>query len=233
MRLEDSLVHSNIEAIIALDARFRISLFNPAAETIFGYLAAEVLERPFDLIIHPHVADQLRERMRSAAAELAARGQANLSLEIVGRRKDGSEVPLEAIVSVVNSPDDQPHYVAFLRDISARKQVEDNLARSLSLVQATLDSTADGILVIDANRQVTIYNRKFVELWRIPTDIVASHDDRQLLAFVLDQLTDPAGFIAKVEEMYDRPDAESFDILEFPTAASSSAILNRSGSALK
>ena len=82
-------------------------------------------------------------------------------------------------------------------------------------MQATLDSTADGILVIDANRQVTIYNRKFVELWRIPADIVASHDDRQLLAFVLDQLKDPAGFITKVEEMYGQPDAESFDLLEF------------------
>ena len=118
MRLEDSLVHSGIEAIIALDAQFRISLFNPAAETIFGYQAAEVLDQPFDLIVFTHVTDSLRERMRSAAADLTAHGQAGWSFEMIGRRKDGSEVPLEAIVSVVNVPDGQPHYVAFLRDIT-------------------------------------------------------------------------------------------------------------------
>ena len=89
MRLEDSLVHSSIEAIVALDAQFRISLFNSAAETIFGYKDAEVLGHPFELIIPTHATDQLRERMQTVAADLIARGSANLVHEVVGRRKDG------------------------------------------------------------------------------------------------------------------------------------------------
>src|SRR5512135_2003295 len=122
MRLEDSLVHSNIEAIVALDAQFQICLFNPAAEAVFGYPAAEVLGHSLESIVRVGALDQLRQRIQTGAADLESRGQGSLSVEVIGRHKDGSEVPLEAIVSVVRADDGQPQYVAFMRDVTARKQ---------------------------------------------------------------------------------------------------------------
>jgi PAS domain S-box-containing protein len=81
--------------------------------------------------------------------------------------------------------------------------------------QAILDSTADGILVVDGRGKIISYNRKFVELWRLPERVVASGDDDLALATVLEQLRAPAQFLDKVHALYADPEAESFDVLEF------------------
>ena len=92
---------------------------------------------------------------------------------------------------------------------------DDQLERSLSLLEATLESTADGILVVDGEGKIVGHNRTFANLWRIPEQLLASGDDDRALAFVLDQLVDPEAFLAKVREVYAQPQAESFDVLEF------------------
>jgi PAS domain S-box-containing protein len=104
---------------------------------------------------------------------------------------------------------------ALQQEVAERERVTGRLESSLSLVQATLESTADGILVVDREGKVVDYNHKFAEMWRIPTSIVASRDDHALLSFVLDQLKDPQGFLARVKELYNDPDAESYDTLKF------------------
>src|SRR5512135_3805250 len=86
---------------------------------------------------------------------------------------------------------------------------------SASAYRAILDSTADGILVADGQGRIVSFNRKFVDLWRIPDAVMATGDDDLALATVLEQLTDPQRFLDKVHALYQSPDAESFDVLEF------------------
>jgi diguanylate cyclase (GGDEF)-like protein/PAS domain S-box-containing protein len=102
-----------------------------------------------------------------------------------------------------------------VQDITERKRAEGELHDALSLLGATLDATADGILVVDTKGHITSFNNRFVELWRIPAEILEARDDNNAIAFVLSQLKAPNVFVAKVRELYDQPEADSRDLVEF------------------
>ena len=78
-----------------------------------------------------------------------------------------------------------------------------------------MDSTADGILVVDGEGRITSFNRRLTEMWRLPDSLVEAGNDSSAIAFVLDQLARPEAFIAKVEDLYSQPEAESDDTIEF------------------
>ena len=84
-----------------------------------------------------------------------------------------------------------------------------------SLLIATLDATADGILVVGRAGKIVRFNQRFARLWNIPRDVLASGDDDRAIAYVLSQLKNPDAFVDKVRELYAHPDQESFDVLEF------------------
>jgi signal transduction histidine kinase/PAS domain-containing protein len=83
------------------------------------------------------------------------------------------------------------------------------------LLRNTLEATADGILVVDRTGHVTTYNQRFLSLWNIPNDIVATRSDDAMVRYVLDQLEEPRAFLASVEALYENPERESFDVLRF------------------
>ncbi len=100
-------------------------------------------------------------------------------------------------------------------EISQRKKAEMEQKLSLSRLKAALESTTDGILVVNRNGKTSASNELFAKMWKIPADILESHDDDKALAYVLDQLKTPDDFIKKVKELYADPDAKSFDTLHF------------------
>lgn len=91
----------------------------------------------------------------------------------------------------------------------------DELEVALSLVNATLEATADGILVVDHAGKIVRFNKKFAEMWKIPGPVLETRDDEKAIRYVLDQLKDPDSFTQKIKEAYNQPDAESHDILFF------------------
>ncbi len=93
-----------------------------------------------------------------------------------------------------------------------RTQAEATLQKSKDILKATVESTADGILVVNGRGQVIYSNEIFAKMWTIPSDVLATGDDDQLIARALDQLVDPEGFLSKVKELY-RTSREDSDVL--------------------
>src|SRR5205085_777329 len=111
--------------------------------------------------------------------------------------RDGRTVPFA--VTIKNLLDD-PTVAALVvsgHDISDRRAAEHALRSANSVLAATLESTADGILVVDNSGNITSVNRRFVEMWRTPDDVLASRDNEQCIAAALDQVRDPDVFVAK------------------------------------
>jgi PAS domain S-box-containing protein len=94
-------------------------------------------------------------------------------------------------------------------DVTEIAEAAETRERLLSLLRATIEATDDGMLVVDRERNVVAHNRRFVDMWRIPSDLADCDDDEALLATVRDQVEDPDQFLREVEELYARPDAES------------------------
>ena len=97
----------------------------------------------------------------------------------------------------------------------SRRETERRLQESVSLLNATLNSTADGILVVGTDRKVSGCNQRFLQMWHLQDDSALSHEDTELLSAVAEQLQDPDEFIRQVRELYADPDATSSDILHF------------------
>jgi len=105
-------------------------------------------------------------------------------------------------------------YIVTLEDVTERKAAVRQLRDGRELLRATLESTADGILVVSEEGRATHTNARFAEMWRIEPDLLQRGDDDELLAYVLDQLTNPEAFLKKVKGLYQSTE-ESFDTLYF------------------
>lgn len=100
-------------------------------------------------------------------------------------------------------------------NVSLRRQVQNELRQSLSLQQATLEATADGILVVGSDGKWRGYNQNFADMWHLAPEVLASGDDGLALQHVLGQLVDPKAFIDKVMALYAHPEEISFDEICF------------------
>jgi PAS domain S-box-containing protein len=177
---------------------------NARASELLGYRPEELLRMTIRDLIPPE--DQTGKPPREIDSKTRP-----LMFERAMMRKDGRRIMVE--VSATRLEDRRVQ--AILRDISARKRAEAELKEALATLQATLDSTTDGILVVDGQGGIRSYNRKFQELWRIPDEVLRSRDDQRAIHFVLDQLREPDAFLAQVQRLYARPSETSFDVLEF------------------
>ncbi|MGI8907372.1 MAG: ATP-binding protein [Candidatus Sumerlaeaceae bacterium] len=101
-----------------------------------------------------------------------------------------------------------------LKAKEALERKSEELAHSLSMLRATLESTTDAILVTDDDGKITGYNTKYLEMWSIPQEAMGAADHRQLLESTTRHFSSPQTFRDKVEQIYQTSPPESYDLLE-------------------
>jgi diguanylate cyclase (GGDEF)-like protein/PAS domain S-box-containing protein len=209
-----SLVHNATTIMMLVSASGTIDSVSGALTRILGHDPELVEGRPLANI----VAEEDRSTLRGALDE-ALRGATATHPVVVGVRliDHGVTDAISFELMIVNLLDDPTvaGLVVTAHDVSARVAAELELRSTLSLLNATFDSTADGLLVVDLDRRITSFNRQFAEMWRLPDEILTHRSDIETVAYVVDQLVDPDAFLSGVEHLYARPRSESKDLLIF------------------
>lgn len=99
-------------------------------------------------------------------------------------------------------------------DITERKQTEEDILKNKIYLHTILQSTIDGILAVDLKGNIIFHNDRFKELWNIPQELINEKNDKKLLNYVFNQLSNPEDFIEKVNRLY-KSDEKSFDSIDF------------------
>jgi len=93
------------------------------------------------------------------------------------------------------------------------KQRTKELAQALVVMRAALESTADAIVVTDQEARVTEFNEKFIDMWRVPREVLERGIQCEVRELTKQNFADPQQFIARIEEIV-ASGRESFDLLE-------------------
>ena len=192
----------------------RVLYVSPAGEKLWGLPTERFYQDPRIWITSLHPDDHARVWSAFEAVLLGQSARFEAEYRII--RPDGSiRWVLTSGTPIRNANGEIFRIGGMTKEITERKSAEENNVRSLALLRATLDSTADGILTIGADSQILSFNETFAKMWRIRPDLLVGNNDNVAIQCVLDQLQTPENFLAKVRHLYDHPLEESFDVLNF------------------
>ena len=104
-------------------------------------------------------------------------------------------------------------YVLAIRDHTDQRQVESELEKLISELRATLESTADGILVTDLDGSIRSYNHLFAKLWGLPEDMLTSRNDAAVYAWMDNCMVDASHYNERLAQIRRSPLMEASDVL--------------------
>ncbi len=211
-RLRACIENTPNVAVQWFDDHGRVIFWNPAAEKQSGWRSGEALGRTLDQLTQtPEQSAQFVERIR----EVQRTNQVLGPFELPFQRKDGSHGECLATLFAIPFDAQTPCFVCMAVNVTELKQSRREVERSFSLLRATLNSTAEGILVVDQQGRINSYNQKFVEMWRVPPTALAADSHELALDAVSDQVVDPEGFKEGILAIYQRPESDTQDVISF------------------
>jgi diguanylate cyclase (GGDEF)-like protein/PAS domain S-box-containing protein len=204
-----SLVENSASVTALISPDGHVSTVSGVVTRVLGHDPEAVVGQPLAHLVHEEDRWALESALARAAEGATAAGPVTVRLRFV-RHGDGRAVPFElAIVNLVDDPV-IGGYVVSGTEITEQVHAEDDLRHALSLLTATLDATADGILVLDQKGRIVGANRRFSEFWRLPDDDVV---DAHAFDFILAQLVSPIDFAAELRDP-GSTELERRDVLE-------------------
>ncbi|NJR62281.1 MAG: PAS domain S-box protein [Cyanobacteria bacterium CRU_2_1] len=205
------------DAVLWTDDQHRVQWCNAAFDRLVSQPHASILNSnlielfPLRRTGQPLAADaypdvQVRQGTYETTEYELQQADRTLTLEILGH---GRATEDGTVVLVIRD-------VTQARQVQAEhRRVEQEREDSLLMLQTTLEATADGILVVDHNRNVPVYNQKLLQMWSIPEVLMQPNRGTERLRFLAEQTIDPDGFMQQVWDLFlNQPDAEVRDLVE-------------------
>jgi PAS domain S-box-containing protein len=171
----ERLIDTTQDAVVSIDRRGCIVMFNAAAERVFGYSAVEIVGRKVnDLMAEPYATEHDSYIARyERTGEPRAIGRIRT---VEGRRKNGETFPLElSVTQVATAESEEVHYAAFIRDIS-------EVRRGQAWLQSLIETTQDAVLSIDREGRVVLFNPAAERIFGYGRDEVIGQKVNMLMA---------------------------------------------------
>ncbi len=167
-----AVIATAVDGILVIDRQGLVKLFNPAAERLFGYSAAEVLDRNVRMLMpepyHGQHDGYLKSYRETGQKRIIGTGR-----EVKGRRKDGSVFPMELAVGEISAREEWA-FVGIIRDVSAQKRRAQELA-------AVIETAVDGIVIVDRMGVIKVFNPAAVRLFGYTAEDVIGQNVRVLM----------------------------------------------------
>jgi len=216
------------DALLAVSGDGTVLAANAAAARLFG-----LQQDSFTGLDHRTLfAAGSRDKLAHLLHQILTRpGEFAPPRDITGLRGDGTEFPLELAAAplpgqeTAADADGSPgkaganqakptQLLLSARGTAHRAAADANLRDAMSLLTATLESTADGILVMGVDGRVAGFNEQFLSMWSLPPEILEADSDAPAMRMVMEQVADPVPFTARLGELQEDPAAESHDVVE-------------------
>jgi PAS domain S-box-containing protein len=213
-----AIAESSADAIFGWSTDGTINSWNRGAVELFGYSHDEVVGQPFGILVPTARQGEARNQV-----EQVRHGSGVEPFDTQRLRKDGTLVDVSVTVSPVRGPHGEVIGGAtIIRDNTARRRAEEalrrneaELQRTLSLVAATLEATADGIFVSNLAGKAVSFNTHFADMWHLPESLRGLPHMAEGMAHAVQMLADPDAFLASTVEMFAHPDDDFHDVLYF------------------
>ena len=206
------LVENSYDIIWALNADLLLTYISPSWKRTLGYEPSTMIGKPFQNIVHPddvalceyhlHKAIQTKEYIKGPEYRV--------------RHADGTWQWHVAGGKAVFAADGSLAYIiGFSRDVTERKLAQEELIWKTAFLEAQVEATLDGILVVDNRGRRILANQHILNIWKVPQHIRDEKDDKLLLKYVSSLTRHPEQFLEKVMYLYHHPNETSRDEIEF------------------
>ena len=174
-----AILQTVIDGIITINNKGIIQTVNPAASRIFGYTEQEMLGQNVKMLMPVEYATE-HDKYINNYLETGDNKVIGIGREVIGQRKDGSVFPLELAVSEM-TVDGQLMFTGIVRDISERKETENNLRNSEARIRAIVDTVIDGIVTINSQGLIQTFNPAAQKIFGYTTEEVTGRNVSMLM----------------------------------------------------
>ncbi|MBI2799809.1 MAG: PAS domain S-box protein [Gammaproteobacteria bacterium] len=194
-----ALLDAAVDGMVVIDGAGRITSFNPAAERLFGYTAAEILGHNVKMLMpnpyHDEHDQYLQRYLSTAQPHVIGIGR-----EVIARRRDGSMFPIELSVGEFKSGSEHG-FVGIIRDITARKRQEDALRKNSEELRLILESTPTAIAITDIDGRLVRINPAFQRLLGYSIEALAGQSQEDLVRTLVAE-DDRKSLLSDIHKLY-------------------------------